>query len=104
MRANSMPPAFATHPGTLIKCEIEERGWSQKYFAEVLGMQPSVVNELLNGRRPLTEKTALMIEAILGIEAEPLLRLQLKYNLAQTRRDTNFLNKLHKLQQFAAML
>jgi plasmid maintenance system antidote protein VapI len=43
-----------------------------------MGLTYSVLNDLLNARRPITEKTALLFEAALGIEAELLMRLQLK--------------------------
>ena len=51
--------AFPTHPGEILKDEIEERGISQRQLAESIGLTYSVVNEILNARRPLTAKTAL---------------------------------------------
>ena len=67
MKANDLQPAFPTHPGCIIKREIEARGISQQRFAQILGKSASGMNDILNGRRPLTEKMALMIEAVLGI-------------------------------------
>lgn len=34
-------PWMATHPGTILKYELEERGLTQKAFAEQIGMRPS---------------------------------------------------------------
>ena len=34
MRANEMTPAFPTHPGDVLKDEIEYRGISQRQLAE----------------------------------------------------------------------
>ena len=34
MRANDMTPAFPTHPGDVLKDEIEYRGISQRQLAE----------------------------------------------------------------------
>lgn len=58
--------AYPTHPGEILKDEIEECGISQRQLAENMGLTYSVVNEILNARRPLTAKTALMFEAALG--------------------------------------
>ena len=73
---------YATHPGEVLKDELEARGISQRKFAESIGMAYSVLNELLNGRRPLSTTSALMFEAALDIPAEPLMELQMKYNNA----------------------
>ena len=58
----------------------------------------------LNGHRPLTEKTALMFEAALGVDAEPLIRLQVRYNMRMTRKDKSFMRKLDAIRKVAAML
>lgn len=69
-----------------------------------MGLAYSVVNEILNEHRPLTEKTALLFEAALGVNPEPLLRLQLRYNMQVTRRDSSFLEKLSRVKRIAAIL
>ena len=78
MIANSLTSACPTHPCEILKDEIEYRGISQRKLAGQMGLTYSVLNDLLNARRPITEKTALLFEAALGIEAELLMRLQLK--------------------------
>lgn len=85
MRANEMTPAFPTHPGDVLKNEIEYRGISQRQLAEEMGIAYSALNEILNARRPVTEKTALLFEAALGVNAEPLLKMQMRYNLQSTK-------------------
>ena len=104
MIANNLTPAIPTHPGEILKEEIEFRGISQRQLAEQMGVQYSVLNEILNGRRPLTEKTALLFEAALGIDAEPLMRLQLKYNMQTVRKDKSFTERLAKIRKVAALL
>lgn len=104
MVANNLVPVFPTHPGAVLKDEIEYRGISQRQLAKDMGIAYSVLNEILNGRRPLSEKTALLFEAALGINAEPLLRLQLHYNMQMTKRDKSFLDKLSKVKRIAAVL
>lgn len=51
MRANEMTPAFPTHPGDVLKDEIEYRGISQRQLAEEMGIAYSALNEILNARR-----------------------------------------------------
>lgn len=40
-----------------------------------MGLAYSTLIKILNARRPQTEKTALLFEAALGVDAEPLMRL-----------------------------
>ena len=104
MRANDMTPAFPTHPGDVLKDEIEYRGISQRQLAEEMGIAYSALNEILNARRPVTEKTALLFEAALGVNAEPLLKMQMRYNLQSTKSDTTFMARLAKVRRVAAAL
>ena len=103
MTANNLTPAFPTHPGAILKDELEYRGISQRKLAEDMGIRYTVLNEILNGHRPLTEKNALLFEAILGIDPEPLLRLQTKYNMLTIKQDRSFMDRLSKLRHIAAL-
>lgn len=104
MTANNLTPAFPTHPGEVLKDEIEYRGISQRRLAEEMGIAYSALNEILNARRPITEKTALLFEAALGVNAEPLLKMQMRYNLLSTQKDTTFMQRLAKVRRIAAAL
>lgn len=104
MIANNLTSVYPTHPGEILKDEIEYRGISQRKLAEQMGLTYSVLNEILNARRPMTEKTALLFEAALGIDAEPLMRLQLKYNMQTTRNDETFMERLAQVRKIAAVL
>ena len=96
--------AFPTHPGEVLKDEIEARGITQRQLADSMGFTYSVVNEILNGRRPLTAKTALMFEAVLDVPADSLMFLQTKYNLQIARKDASVMDILKKLRKVAAVL
>lgn len=104
MIANNLEPAFPTHPGEILKEEIEYRGISQRKLAERMGIGYSVLNEILNTRRPVTEKTAMMFEAALGVEAEPLMRLQMRYNVRIAQKDKSFMQRLDNIRKIAAVL
>ena len=64
----------------------------------------STLNEILNARRPVTEKTALLFEAALGVNAEPLLKMQMRYNLQSAKNDSTFMARLAKVRRVAAGL
>ncbi len=103
MIANNLTGAFPTHPGEILKDELEYRGISQRKMAEEMGIRYTILNEILNGKRPLTEKTALLFEAVLGIDSEPLMRLQTKYNMRVLKQDQSFMERLAKLRHIAAL-
>jgi addiction module antidote protein HigA len=93
-----------THPGEVIKDEVEYRSISQRKLAEQLGMPYKALNDLLNGRRTLTVTTAMMIEAALDIPADSLMRLQLKYNMHRAAADSSFMERLSRIRRMASML
>ena len=95
--------AFATHPGEVLKDEIEARGITQRQLADSIGLTYSVVNEILNGRRSLTAKTALMFKAALDVPADSLMYLQTKYNMQTARKDTALFNILKDIKKVAAV-
>lgn len=68
-----------------------------------MGIRYTVLNEILNGHRALTEKTALLFEAVLGVDSEPLMRLQTKYNLITIKHDASFMERFKKLRHIAAL-
>ena len=88
----------------MLKDEIEYRKISQRRLAEQMGISYKVLNDLLNGRRPLTTTTAMMLEAALDIPADSLMRLQLKYNMQQANNDRSFMERLNQIRKYAALL
>lgn len=92
-----------THPGEVLKDEIEYRHISQRKLAEQMGISYKVLNDLLNGRRSMTVATALLFEAALDVPADSLMRLQLKYNLQQTAQDPSFAERLNRVRKYAAL-
>lgn len=96
--------AFPTHPGEIIKDELIARNLSQREFAKALNISYSVLNEILNGHRPITAKTALLFEASLGISADSLMNIQMKYNLQTARSNSEIKNWMSKIRQAVAVL
>lgn len=79
-RNENTVPWMATHPGTILKYELEERVLSQKDFAEMIGMQKSHVSELIKGKRTMTKAIADKIEDKMGLSAISLVNLQTQYD------------------------
>lgn len=104
MIANNLNPYEPTHPGEVLKDEIEFRGISQKKLAKEMGVSYTVLNEILNAKRSLNTEYAMLIEAALDLDAEPLLKMQTSYNLQMAKKDNRFMEKIRKVRKIAAAL
>ena len=62
MIANNLTPSNPIHPGELIKDEIEYRGISQRKLALQMGVSPTLLNEILNGKRSVSTEYALLLK------------------------------------------
>ena len=96
-------PYAPSHPGVVIKEEIEYRGISQKQLAERMGVSYTMLNEILNEKRPITETLALYFEAALGIEAEMLTNMQSRYNMQMARKNRKLMFRFNQIRKVAAM-
>lgn len=103
MIANNLKPFKPTHPGEVLKDELEYRGISQRGLAKKMGISYSVFNEVLNGKRALNTELAMMIEAALGVDAAPLLAMQNEYNMLMAERNESFMEKLMHIRRIAAV-
>lgn len=103
MIANNLKPFKPTHPGEVLKDELEFRGMSQRGLASKMGISYSVLNEVLNGKRTLNTELAMMMEAALGVDAAPLLAMQNEYDMLMAERNTSFMEKLKNLRRIAAV-
>ena len=104
MIANNLIPFEPTHPGQVLKDEIEFRGISQKKLAKEMGVSYTVLNEILNAKRSLNTKYAMLLEAALDLDAEPLLKMQTSYNLQMAKKDNRFMERINKVRKIAALL
>ena len=93
---------ITTHPGDVLKEELEARGITQKKFAEVLNVPYTQLNEILNGKRPVTTDFALMTEVALGINPELLINMQSRYNLSVSRQKKPLLARLIDIKKACA--
>lgn len=93
-----------THPGDVLKEELECRKISQKRFSQVLGVSYTMLNEILNGKKAVTSDFALMVEAALGIKAEMLINMQTRYNMAVSLKEKTLADKLREIRKMCASL
>jgi addiction module HigA family antidote len=75
------------HPGDLIKTEIiDAPGLNVSKAAEILKVRRATLSDLLHGQASLMAEMALRIEKAFGPDMDHLLRMQLAYDVAQTRQ------------------
>lgn len=91
-----------THPGDVLKEELEIRGISQAKFASCLGVSYTMLNEILNGKRAVTSDFAILVEAALGISPELLVNMQTRYNMALARQKPTMAERFAEIQHRAA--
>ena len=104
MIANNLTPFEPTHPGDVLKEEIEFRNISQRKLAAQIGMSYSVLNEVLNAKRPITTEYAMLFEAALGISAKLLINMQTDYNMQTAKQNSKFMDRLHEIRKICASL
>ncbi|MBQ9436424.1 MAG: HigA family addiction module antidote protein [Bacteroidales bacterium] len=104
IEADKLEPFIPTHPGEILKDEIDYRGISQRALAAKIGVSYTQLNEVLNGKRPLNTEMALLIAAALDLDAEPLLALQMRYNMITARRNSSFAARLKQIHKIASVL
>lgn len=94
MSANNIIPFEATHPGEVLKIELDAREISQKDFAVEIGMQKTMLNEILKGKRPVTADLAILLERALDIPAKYWINFQSQYDLDLSRIKERNIQKL----------
>lgn len=70
---------YAVAPGEYLEEWIHDQGLSQQRVAEFLGCSRKQVNEIVNGRAPITSDTAIRLERVVGIPADSWLRYEAAY-------------------------
>jgi antitoxin HigA-1 len=76
-----------THPGEVLKEEVEARGLVKSEVAHSLGMLPDHLSELFKSKRNISASLSLKLEDLLGISAETWLGLQNRYDLTVIKNE-----------------
>lgn len=85
--AKDIIPAHATHPGSVLKSELQARAIKQKDFAQAIGMPAPNLSELIKGKRRFTEAIAIKLESALNIPFQTWMNLQNRYDYVAKRRE-----------------
>ena len=81
----SMPPI--SHPGRLLRREIEARSLSANRLALDLGVPSGCITDILNGRRSITADTAVRLGRYFGNGGQFWLGLQSQHDIALIERE-----------------
>ena len=84
-RTVRLAPAAVFPPGDFIREELSARGWTQADLARVLGRPLQSVNQIVNGRKRITEQTAAELAEAFGTSAELWLNLETAYRLSRVK-------------------
>jgi addiction module HigA family antidote len=76
---------YAVAPGAYLEEWIDENDLSQQQVANMLGCSRKQVNEIINGRAPVTADTAMRLERVVGVPADAWLRYEALYKADQAR-------------------
>lgn len=76
---------------------------SQRKFSNIIGVSYSVLNEVINGKRPITTEYALKIEAATDIPAYIWVNMQTEYNMQTARRDSKLSAVLDNIRKAVAV-
>jgi addiction module HigA family antidote len=77
------------HPGLLVAECLNDLGLSVAEAAKGLGVTRQQLHNVIAGRSSVTPEMAIRFEKAFGSTAETWLRMQMNYDLAQTRRRTS---------------
>ena len=80
-----MPPI--SHPGRLLRRELEARDLSANRLALDLGVPSGRITDILNGRRSITADTAVRLGRYFGNGAQFWLDLQSQYDIALVEKE-----------------
>jgi len=94
-KEHGIPKAF--HPGEYINREINERGRTQKSFADILGIDKSELNNLIKGRRNITPRLAMRLAKAFGTGEKLWINLQNRYDLYLLSMNKNEMEDINEI-------
>lgn len=78
----------AVHPGVILKDELTELGVSPDEFARRIDVPPNHIGQIIAGKRPIADDTALRFGQWFGVEPQFWLNLQTQFDLAAAHPPT----------------
>jgi addiction module HigA family antidote len=65
----SFEPDYAVPPGETLQETIDSLGMTQRDLAARTGLTPKTINEIIQGKAPITHDTAILLERVTGVPA-----------------------------------
>jgi HTH-type transcriptional regulator/antitoxin HigA len=81
-------PAEAFPPGEFLREELEARGWTQLDLAEILGVTPGHINNLISGKVSITPEMAKALGTAFDVDPQYWMNLESIYQLWRVRTPT----------------
>lgn len=94
---NQTVPFESTQVGEVIRDELEARDMKQSELSDITGIQRSILNNVIKGKRALTPEMAVLIEAALDIPAYVLMNIQSQDGLNKARASERVVLQLEKI-------
>lgn len=91
-------PVEAFPVGEFLLKELDQRGWTQAEFAEILGRPAQVISEIVSGKKEITRESAAQIAAALGTSPELWLNFQDRYHLWRQAQDSQTQKQLEDVK------
>ena len=93
---------YLVPPGHYLREALEFHGLSQVELAERMGRPAQVVNEIVNGKKEVTEETAFELESVLGTPAHVWLNLEgiYRYGKQTIERERHLLSQEEEARKF----
>lgn len=95
-----LTPLLATHPGEIIKDEMDAIGISQADFAKLIGIQRSQLNEIIKGKRGINAELSLLLEKALDIDADYWMEAQKNHEMDLARIKMKENKRLEAIEKF----
>lgn len=77
---------LAVPPGEFLEEEMAELGMTQQDLARRTGRPVQVINEIIRGKKAITQDTAIDLESVLGIPAHMWVNLEAEFQLTKARQ------------------
>src|SRR5437870_4776428 len=81
-------PAEAFPPGEFLREELEARGWTQLDLAEILGVTPGHINDVIKGKASITPESAKALGTAFDVDPQYWMNLESIYQLWRVRTPT----------------
>jgi len=81
MSHNDIFPAYAVHPGEILKDMLEDRDWTQRDLAARIGQPVQLISKIINDHSGITANTAIDFAIAFEMSAKFWLDLDSRYRL-----------------------